>query len=155
MKNNKSTNNDAINFNIISKEKTLELPTEISESNACKVAKREQKQSITILGDSVVKYVNGYEPSQQLKNAIVYVKSFPGARIRCMSNYAKPGINPDHIILHIGSNDLRTKKKSDEIAGEIMELATSLKNHACEVSILNKTAKNDHPSQHKSYCSKS
>lgn len=63
-----------------------------------------------------------------------------------MGNYAKPTlrINPSQIILHIGTNDLPIKKKSDEITKEIMELATSVKNHACEVSISNLTARNDH-----------
>ena len=63
-----------------------------------------------------------------------------------MGNYAKPTlrINPGQIILNIGTNDLPIKKKSDKIAKEIMELATSVKNHACEVSISNLTARNDY-----------
>ena len=66
LKNNEATNNDGINSNTISKEKTLldsQLSTEICERDTYKVAKsKEQKHSIAILGDSVAKYVNGYEP---------------------------------------------------------------------------------------------
>ena len=37
-------------------------------------------------------------------------------------------INPDHVILHAGTNDLRTKNTASQIAKATIDLATSLKN---------------------------
>ena len=56
--------------------------------------------------------MNGYEILQQLENANVYVKSFSGARISFMSDYAKPTLrlNPDHTVLYIGTMTYQRKK---------------------------------------------
>lgn len=63
--------------------------------------------------------MNDYEILQQLENANVYVKSFSGARISFMSDYAKPTLrlNPDHTVLYIGTHDLPTKKDLMKLPG--------------------------------------
>ena len=60
------------------------------------------------MGDSIIKHVKGYTISSLLDNWKVYVKDFPGARARRMQDYVRPTLreNPDHIIIHIGTNDL-------------------------------------------------
>ena len=63
-----------------------------------------------VLGDSIIKHVKSYSLSKSLDNCKVYVKDFPGARVRCMQDYVRPTIreNPNHIFLHVGKNDLTT-----------------------------------------------
>ena len=62
-----------------------------------------------------------------------------------MEDYIKPALreNPDHIILHIGTNELSTDKPPDVIANEIIDFSTRMKNQHCEVSISNITTRND------------
>ena len=45
------------------------------------------------------------------------------------------GINPDHIALHTGTNDLRTENTSSQIAKATIDLATSLKNDGNTVTV--------------------
>ena len=54
--------------------------------------KKDHKQkSVIILGDGMIKHVNGWEISRKLqRNCKVYVKHFSGAKTRCMKNYIKP-----------------------------------------------------------------
>ena len=62
---------------------------------------------------------------------LVKVRSFSGAKISCMTDHVKPtlrDINPDHIVLHAGTNDLRTENKASQFVKATIDLATSLKN---------------------------
>ena len=50
-----------------------------------------------------------------------------------MVDHVKPTLRddkPDHIILHVGTNDLRTEKTGNQITKSIMDLTTSLKTMA-------------------------
>ena len=49
---------------------------------------------------------------------------------------------PTHIILHVGMNDVPTKKAPEQIAENIVNLAIKLKRN-CDVSISSITARND------------
>ena len=52
-----------------------------------------KKISVRILGDSMVKGIEGYKIKKALNNKInVYIKSFPGAIIEDMYSYAKPSL---------------------------------------------------------------
>ena len=55
-----------------------------SELEKDKKPNKEQKKgkSVVILGDSMVKHLNGWEMSKKIKNCKVYVRSFPGAKVR-------------------------------------------------------------------------
>ena len=47
-----------------------------------------------------------------------------------MTDHVKPtlqDINPDHIVLHAGTNNLRTENTASQIAKATVDLATSLK----------------------------
>ena len=103
------------------------------------------RKQIYILGDSIIKHVNGYEIANSVDNCKVYVKGFPGAKIRCMQDYTWPASRdkPDHIIIHVGTNDLASSKKSNEIAESIIALAKNLKTDTCDVSISNITTRDD------------
>ena len=67
-----------------------------------------EKKSIVILGDSMIKHFNDYGISKNSENCKVLIRRFSGSKVRCMKDYMKPSMreNTDHIILHIGTNDL-------------------------------------------------
>ena len=78
-----------------------------------------------ILGDSTIKHVKSDSISKSPDNCKVYVKDFPGARVRCMQDYVRPTIreNPDHIIVHVGTNDLTTNIPPEKVAESVIDLA--------------------------------
>ena len=62
-----------------------------------------------------------------------------------MSDYIKPSLKytPDVIILHCGTNDLRTEKKAEEIENEVINLAKEMKKEDNEIIISGIIARND------------
>ena len=69
---------------------------------------------------------------------LVKVPSFSGAKVSCMTDHVKPtlqDINPDHIILYEGTNDLRLENTASQIAKATIDLATSLKNDDNTVTV--------------------
>ena len=54
-----------------------------------------------------------------------------------MKDYIKPTISrkPDMVILHTGTNDLKSNQNPSDIANEIVNLAKNIKNSGTEVSI--------------------
>ena len=83
--------------------------------------------------------MNGYLLTRKIKHKhLVKVRSFSGAKISCMTDHVKPtlrDINPDHIILHAGTNDLRTENTASQIAKATIDLATSLINDDNTVTV--------------------
>ena len=68
---------------------------------------KEKEKSVTIISDSMVKHLHGWELSKKMKNCKVYVRSVPFAKVQCMNDYKKPSMRdePDHFIAHVGTND--------------------------------------------------
>ena len=62
----------------------------------------------------------------------------------CVEYYVQPAMKtmPTHIILHVGMNDVPTKKDPDQIADNIVDLAIKLKRN-CDVSVSYITARNN------------
>ena len=61
--------------------------------------------------------------------------------------HAKPTIrelNPYHIILHVGTNDLNTEKTASQISKSILDLANSLKNETNTIHVSLIVSRNDH-----------
>ena len=62
------------------------------------------KETVFILGDSMVKKLNGFLLTRKLNHkCLVKVRPFSSAKVRCMYDYVKPTVrdfNPGHIILH-------------------------------------------------------
>ena len=79
----------------------------------------------------MVKNVNGFLLTRNLNHkCLVKVRSFSGAKVRCLHDYAKPtmrGFNPNQIILHVGTNDLNSEETSSQIANSIIDLRNLLK----------------------------
>ena len=59
-----------------------------------------------------MKKLNGYLLTKKIKhNVVVKVRTFTTAKVSCMQDHVKPtirDINPQQIILHVGTNDLKT-----------------------------------------------
>ena len=62
-----------------------------------------------------------------------------------MQNYVKPSLreNPHHLINHVGTNDISTNQRQEQIAKLIVELALSVKSNSCDVTLPDITVKND------------
>ena len=75
----------------------------------------------------MIKHAKGWELSSKIDHKHrIYVRSFSGAKVRSMKDYVKPCIrdkNPDHIIMHIGTNDLDCKSNPEGVAKSIVDLA--------------------------------
>ena len=54
-----------------------------------------------------------------------------------MGDYIRPSLryNPDHIVIHCGTNDLKSNKDAAEIANEIIELANNAKTDSNAVTV--------------------
>ena len=75
----------------------------------------------------------------------IFGKHFSGATTNCMENYMKSSLqkDPNHIILHIGTNNLILDRTSQDIAISLVNLACSMKGKNCDVSISNIILRND------------
>ena len=95
-------------------------PTEEKKQTKQPTANKISK--VFILGDSMVKHIQGWEINMKLDyKQNVYVRQFPGAKINCMNDYVKPCTrenNPDHIIFHVGTNDILSKKLQNLLLGQ-------------------------------------
>ena len=103
-----------------------------------KQSDNKHKRSIVVLGDSLLKGIEQHRVRNSLRNnEKVYVKHFSGATTSHMHNYVQPSkeFNNDLVILHCGTNDLRSDKQPLVIAEEIMELASEMKLSNNEVMV--------------------
>ena len=61
----------------------------------------------------MAKHVEGWKLKKSAyKNHDVYVRSFSGAKVKCMKDQVKPCIcekNPDYVIFHVGTNELNSE----------------------------------------------
>ena len=79
-----------------------------------------------------------------MENCKCFVKSFSGAKVRCMENYIQPKLRetPSHVILHVRTNDVTAKQDPQQIAKSIINLAVKIKKN-CDASISSITVRND------------
>ena len=99
---------------------------------------KKDTRTITILGDSIVKEIKVHKMKRKLaRNEKLYVKSFSGATVADMVDYSRPTVRkePDLIVLHAGTNDLRSNKTAENIASDIIKLALELKSEKNDVMI--------------------
>ena len=78
-------------------------------------------------------------------NCNVYVRPSHGEKVRCMVDHVKPVMRdkPDHIIFHVGTNDIPSDKDAGDIAKSVVDLAISAKSPNCDVSISNIITRKD------------
>ena len=127
---NKNSGNGTIDFTVASSSSYNDRKSNNTDGNTSNVnnnkspnvqesrkTSENKDKRVFILGDTIIKHINGYNISRQIENCRVYVKGFPGAKTECMKDYAQPTTreNPDHILIHIGTNGLPTRRQPDAI----------------------------------------
>ena len=83
-----------------------------------------------IVGESILKHVDGWCLNKRMKSN-VSVRSIPGASTNGMIHHVKgclEDISPDTVILHHGTNDLKSGNTSEKIATDIVNLALTIQN---------------------------
>ena len=85
---------------------------------------RTPKKSVIILGDSMTSHIQGKKLSRE---AHVVSKSFSGSTVEDMCDFVKPFVRrqPNQIILHVGTNNLR-EDKPQEISEKIVNLMSNI-----------------------------
>ena len=83
-----------------------------------------RQKKVIIAGDSTLKYLQSHKMS---KNSQVKIATFPGCTTQDMKDHIKPLLrrNPDEIIIHVGTNSLRSSNTPRECAVELIDLAES------------------------------
>ena len=86
---------------------------------------KENKKSVYIVGDSIIKGLKWWKMARG--DTKVHMKCFPGATVEDMESYALPTVrkNPDEIIVHIGTNDLRNCTPR-QVADSIVNLTENI-----------------------------
>ena len=87
------------------------------------------KKTVVIAGDSIVKNIIGPKMSADDSNHYYIVKPFPGATVADMEDFVKPLTrrSPDKMILHVGTNDLRSHATPKIIADSIVNIVTQIR----------------------------
>ena len=74
----------------------------------------------------MVKKLNDYLLTKKIKHkGIVQVRPFTTEKVSCMQNHVKPtirDINPHQIILHVGTDHLKTERTARQIAKSIFAI---------------------------------
>ena len=99
------------------------------KKNDIALTEKGKKKTVVIVGDSIVRNVPSRSLNQSLKEYFRIVKPFPGPTTQDMKDYIKPTIarNQDMVILHTGTNDLKSNQNSSNIANEIISLVKNIK----------------------------
>ena len=107
---------------------------------------KKKKATTMIIGDSIVTFVDGKQMHRSLQRSQnVLVKSFPGATTSHMKHHIVPCMErkPDHVVLHVGCNDIRSKDAPSAIASRIVELASDVQRENTTVTVSTLIPRND------------
>ena len=133
----------------------VKTSTNQSESTRSSMDKRKKMRSwmrppvhnsTEIIGDSMVKHIQGYKMSEATNGQEkIFVRAFHGAKVDDMNSYSVPTTkkNPRRIVIHCGTNDISSGTAPNEVAEEIVDLATNLKSHENEVFVSSIVARGD------------
>ena len=97
----------------------------INSSNQLDHSQPNRQKKVIIAGDSTLKYLQSHKMS---KNSQVKIATFPGCTTQDMKDHIKPLLrrNPDEIIIHVGTNSLRSSNTPRECAVELIDLAEAV-----------------------------
>ena len=118
----------------------------LKDEDIYKNGNKRKHRSTAIIGDSMLKDI---EPRKMRKamgrSEKVYIKSFSGVDTDAMKYYVKPTMKykNDLLILHFGTNDLRSDKCTDNIANEIINIGIQMKTEKNEIMISGITPRGD------------
>ena len=124
------------------KNQSKEPPKEITTSEPENKTNKDF-HSTFIAGDSFLKHLNGRSMSGP--NSKVQVSSFPGCTTNDMADHIRPIVRrkPDSIIIHVGTNSLRSSNSSRECADEIVDIGRMVDHEGISVAISSLTARAD------------
>ena len=94
----------------------------------------------------MVKDVKAHKMKRRMNpNEKIYVRSFPGATIEDMADHVKPTMrhSPDLVVLHAGTNNLRSEVPAKRIAENIMKLALEIKSDTNDVMVSSLICRSD------------
>ena len=96
-----------------------------STSRDSKISHQGSRADVFVIGDSIIKHVQGRRLSKKFK---VNNMSFPGASVADIDDYIKPIMRkkPKKVIIHAGTNDLK-RHKPKQISKKIIDLANNAK----------------------------
>ncbi len=105
-----------------------------------------QKKKVVIIGDSMLKQIKRKDINYNLQDTVTHVKTFPGATSEDMSSYIEPTLksNPDEVILHCGTNDLRHEQPK-EIAERIVGIAKEIESRGQKATVSGLIRRTDSP----------
>ena len=94
-------------------------------SNSHAQSNESKRKTVTVIGDSMISYQD--EKLHSNKRKTVKVRSYPGATSEDLIDFCKPIARrqPDVIIIHVGTNDLRMKDEK-EIAKNIVIIKNTI-----------------------------
>ena len=117
------------NSSLLAKENNKGIERRNDEKEKPKLKNKSVKKTL-IMRDSTNKNVDGWRLNQRMKS-IVSVRSISGATTKAMKDhvmgYLEDG-SPDTILLHHGTNDLRSEESAEKIASNVKNVALSAKN---------------------------
>ena len=84
--------------------------------------------------------VKGKKLSNKLTNQKVFVRPHGGCKVGDIKYHVIPETElrdnpPNHIIVHVGTNEIGTRKNAENIANDIMDVCVKLKNDDNSVSV--------------------
>ncbi len=98
----------------------------------------DKKTTIVIVGDSMVKYLNPnrLKRSMPTGNHNIHVETYRGSTTEAMAHYIRPCLvkQPDQIVLHVGTNDIRDKQP-EEIVNGIMKIQKIIKKESPKTTV--------------------
>ena len=127
--------NDTSNAEVNTKNTLNSQNDTLNSQKETKPANQHIRKNIVVCGDSIVNSVDGLGLSS--KKVKASVRCFPGATTEDFLDYVKPIAKkkPEHIILHVGTNDLTRKSNTIEnLVCVINEIKTLSKDTKVSVS---------------------
>jgi len=105
------------------------------ESNTTQPRQPTIKKKVFLVGDSIVKNLQGRKMSNKISN--VHVLSIPGCKSHDMRYHVQPILNsnPDEIIVHVGTNSLASTSTAQECAEEIAHVASLINTNKTQATI--------------------
>ena len=107
------------------------------------------RPNVAIVGDSMLKHLNPTQLRRSTRSFNTQIKTFPGAKVSDMEYYVKPTLarTLDHLILHVGTNDVR-QSTPQEITNAISMLGQQIKKElpTTNLAISEVITRNDDPS---------